>query len=295
MSGLKIIRRRLTSVKNTKQITRAMKLVAAAKLKRAQDAATGGRGYLEHLQRIFGELLMSLPENFSHPLLQTRNTVKVRRVVLIAGERGLCGAYNSNIMKAAQAEILQKKPGVELQFVTIGRRATSTARRAGWNVVAEFEGLPEEASSWPIAEMVNPLISDFQAGACDEVVLYYTKFFSAVTQRVVAEQLLPFTPAEPAIEGTAATTQKKRVIKFSPRVEDIFSALVPQLIRTTVCSAGFESKASEHAARMTAMDSATRNADDLIERLRLTYNRARQSAITKELLDILGGAEAANG
>jgi F-type H+-transporting ATPase subunit gamma len=160
-------------------------------------------------------------------------------------------------------------------------------------VVDSHEGLPEDASTWPIEEIANPFIQDFQNGLCDEVVIYYTKFFSAVTQRVVRQPLLPFLPAEISPATGALASRQGR--KYSPQPEEIFASLIPQLIRTSICQAGFESKASEHAARMTAMDSATRNADDLIERLRLTYNRARQSAITKELLDILGGAEAANG
>ena len=285
MSGLKEIRRRIASVKNTKQITRAMKLVSAAKLRRAQQAAIGGRSFKEHLEKINSTVVQALPENFAHPLLAKKEKVGTRRIVVIAGERGLCGAYNNNIFKEIQSQEIQKS--ISTEFVVIGRRAVSFANRMNWKTVVEYEGLSENALNWPAEKMCEVLVNDFILNKCDEIVIYYTKFISTLSQKVMREVLLPF--------GDFSTDGENRqsvLSKFDPQPEKILSYLLPLLVKTKLTQAGLEAKASEHAARMTAMDSATNNADDLISRLRLFYNRARQSTITRELIDIVGGAEA---
>lgn len=287
MSGLKAIRRRITSVKNTKQITRAMKLVSAAKLRRAQEAAEGGRSFGRRLGDVLQTVLADLPEGFSHPLLSKREGVQKRCLVVIAGERGLCGAYNGNIVKAVNAEL--RSSAVPIEMVLVGRRAVSAAKRFGWDVIAAFEGLPEEVSNWPISEIGETIISRFISGKCDEVSLLYTQFESAMTQTVTREALLPFAAVSASPEKAA---QLRGKTKYDPMPTAIIGGLLPLLIKTQICQAALESRASEHGARMTAMDSATRNADDLIDRLKLFYNRARQSAITRELIDIVGGAEA---
>ena len=219
-----------------------------------------------------------------------RAEVKRRRVVVIAGERGLCGAYNTNVVKAVEA--MRKSSSVELDFVTIGRRVKSAAQRFNWPVVMEFEGLPEDAGQWPSSQIGEALISDFASQKCDEVVLVYTTFKSAMSQEVTQEVLLPFTSPQAVGASGQAIQKVSGKIEYDPAPGVILETLIPLLVKTKVCQAGMESRASEHAARMTAMDSATRNADDLIERLRLFYNRARQSSITRELIDIVGGAEA---
>lgn len=286
MSGLKAIRRRIQSVKNTKQITRAMKLVSAAKLRRAQEAAENGRAYSRRLQKLLHDIMADLPDGFSHPLLERREEVRKRRVVIVGGERGLCGAFNTNTIKAAQAMV--RTSAEELDFVMVGRRAKAAAQRFGWPAVAAYEGLPEDAGLWPTAEIAEQLMTDYVKGEIDEVVFVYTTFKSAMSQEVTTEVLLPFTPP-PKVEGELVVQGK---ILYDPEPKVLLETLIPLLVKTRLMQAGLESKASEHAARMTAMDSATRNADDLIERLRLFYNRARQSAITRELIDIVGGAEA---
>ena len=294
MSGLKEIRRRIGSVKNTKQITRAMKLVSAAKLRRAQEAAENGRSFGNRLQEVLASVLDDLPEGFSHPMLEARAKVKKRRILVIAGERGLCGGYNSNMAKALQAEV--DSASCELDFVIIGQRGVLAADRYNWKVVDSHVRLPEDVGLWPVSEIGEQLIGAFGAGDCDEVVVFYTKFQSAMTQVVTREVLLPFARIEAASAGgeEIAEAEDKQFSKnkYDPSPERIVAQLLPLLLTTKVCQAGTESKASEHAARMTAMDSATRNADELIEKLRLYYNRARQSAITRELIDIVGGAEA---
>ncbi len=288
MSGLKAIRRRITSVKNTKQITRAMKLVSAAKLRKAQDAALNGRSFADQLKLSLEAIQRELPNDFTHPLLDTSRPVRRRRVIIMAGERGLCGAYNTNVLKAVTAA--SRATDVEEEFVSVGRRAVSAAKKSGWNVLHSFEGLSEDAATWPVAELTGEFIADFLSGKIDEVVIHYTKFISAMTQVVESERLLPF--RLPELDPAAAADAVQGATRFDPSPEAILEKLLPLLLRTRISQAGFESKASEHAARMTAMDSATNNADDLISRLRLFYNRARQSTITRELIDIVGGAEA---
>ncbi len=298
MSGLKTIRRRIASVKNTKQITRAMKLVSAAKLRRAQEAAVHSRSFSDRLGSVFRNVVLGLPSGFSHPLFEAHEEVKVRRIVVFSGDRGLCGAYNTNMVKAIAAR--EGKDGAKIEFVTVGRKAVSVLTKSKGELVQKYESLSDDAGKWPIREIGERLIKDFVSGACDEVIVYYTKFISTMTQSVVSERLLPFAREE--FENSAAGPNgapneipagpQKGQIKYDPEPAAILSYLVPLLIKTKLMQSALEAKASEHAARMTAMDSATRNADELIDRLRLFYNRARQSAITRELMDIIGGAEA---
>ena len=297
MSGLKEIRRRITSVQNTKQITRAMKLVSAAKLRRAQDAATGGKQYVDGLRSVMDQVVGCLPDGFSHPLLSQQKEagteVKVRRVIVIAGERGLCGPYNTNVFKDVTT-CMEESPNVKHEFIVLGRRAVSYAKRAKWNVIREYEGLEENASNWPIDEIGGLLIEDYKAGKFDEAKIFYTQFISAMVQKVQNKAILPFILPKSAASTSSEEQAESAAgyVKFSPNPEEIFSGLVPLVLKSQILQAGFDSKASEHASRMTAMDAATNNANDLNDRLLLFYNRARQSAITKELLDIIGGAEA---
>jgi F-type H+-transporting ATPase subunit gamma len=281
MSGLKAIRRRLSSVKNTKQITRAMKLVSAAKLKRAQDAALGGRKFSERLGEVLKTSIKALPQSFTHPLIEVRE-VKKTAYVVFSGERGLCGAYNSNIFKAISAEV--KSRTSEAVCFAVGKRSESSIKRLGLNLSQSFVGLPEDAGLWPMDDLGAKLVAMYSAKEVDEVILIYTKFLSAMNQEIVSAQLLPF-----ALDSDSETVSDA---KIEPSAEEVFAEILPLTLKTKLFQAGYESKACEHASRMTAMDSATRNADELMDKLRLFYNRARQRVITAELLDILGGAEA---
>ncbi|MCC6954361.1 MAG: ATP synthase F1 subunit gamma [Deltaproteobacteria bacterium] len=288
MAGLKEIRRRISSVKNTKQITRAMKLVSAAKLRRAQDAAISGRMFGSRLKSIIASVVQELPENFEHALLRKTEGTKRRLLIVIAGERGLCGAYNTNIVKAVAAS--EPQGGVGANVIAVGRRAVSGGRRSQWNILSGHESLPEDPSKWPVDAIAKEAVEEFMAEKYDEVVVYYTKFVSAMTQQVTSEVLFPLS-AENLVskDGDAAAAAHTR---FDAPVADMFATLIPLYISARIREAALESKASEHAARMTAMDSASKNASDLIDRLRLFYNRARQSAITTELIHNNGGAEA---
>ncbi|MDD2943738.1 MAG: F0F1 ATP synthase subunit gamma, partial [bacterium] len=204
MAGLKEIRRRITSVKNTKQITRAMKLVSAAKLRRAQDAAVFGRAYVKQLARTLEKIASELPEGFSHPLLGSGEEVARRRVVVVAGERGLCGAYNSTVLKTVMLKEGRATDGLQRDFVCIGRRAVSFAKRQGWDIAGVFEGMPEEAARLPVAEIVESVVRDFLKGDIDEVVVYFTEFRSAMSQEVRCIPLLPFAADSKGTDETAA-------------------------------------------------------------------------------------------
>jgi F-type H+-transporting ATPase subunit gamma len=285
MAGLKEIRRRIGSVKNTKQITRAMKLVSAAKLRRAQEEAVSGQRFCDELERALDSLLLILPENLDHPFLRKVDDEKPRREIIIAGDRGLCGAYNTNVIKSIA---LHHRPANE--YVALGRRAISAGKRNGWNVVEAHDELPEDAAQWPLDELAEELMEEFLTGRCSEVVVVYTKFLSAMSQEVTREVLLPLDPQALREHAKAAGIRTEQ--ETDPTPEEIFKEILPLYVKARLREAGLHAKASEHASRMTAMDSASRNADDLIEKLRLYYNRARQSAITRELIDIVGGAEA---
>ncbi len=293
MSGLKEIRRRITSVNNTRQITRAMKLVSAAKLRRAQDAAENGRAYSDRLNEAVRAAISDLTGDFDHPLLEVRPEIKRRRIIMVAGDRGLCGAYNANVAKAVIANNKGASPAFDV--IAVGRRSASAVASNRWELKAKYAELGENAATWPIEEIARSCMRDFISGECDEVVLYYTKFVSAMTQEVTREVLLPFGGINAEISETAPKQEgDEGYISYSPSPEEILSGLIPLLVRTRIGQGALESKASEHAARMTAMESATSNASDLIDKLRLYYNRARQSTITTELIDIVGGAEATN-
>lgn len=284
MAGLKEIRRRIASVKNTKQITRAMKLVSAAKLRRAQDAAIASRNFRAKLHQALAPVVLALPRDFDHRFVRSADGTGVRRAIVVSGERGLCGAYNTNVLKSVQSG----EKISSLEVVGVGRRTVSSAKRLGWNLISIFESFPEDPAKWPIDEIARQTTEDYLEGKCSEVVLYYTKFISAMTQQVTMERLLPLDPEELRGSGESEVPNTKF---DSPPIE-MFQTLVPLYLRSKIREAALESKASEHAARMSAMDSATNNASDLIDRLRLFYNRARQSTITTELIDIVGGAEA---
>lgn len=288
MSGLKAIRRRIVSVQNTKQITRAMKLVSAAKLRRAQEAALQGREFASRLGHTLQTVLSDVPADFSHPLLEERSECKKQLHVLISGERGLCGAFNANVCKRVQADALEDS--TDFEVLAIGRKTIANARLFGFSIAGMHEGLSESALDWPAEEMAQKLCEEFLSGRVDQVVLYFTEFMSMVRQEVVRKVLLPISPTTLALEGEE--TPVSGMTKYDPEPQKLFSEMVSFYVITQLRQAGLESKASEHAARMRAMDSATRNADELTDKLRLFYNRARQSAITTELIDIVGGAEA---
>lgn len=285
MANLRSIRKRIASVKNTRQITKAMKLVSGAKLKRATDAVVSARPYSKKLKEIL-ENVLARTEDASHPLFQVREEVRKVRIVFFGSDRGLCGSFNSSLQRRVE-QLLKELPGVEVEFITVGRKPRDYARRRGWKVVKEFSSVAPARYATLSRELVLELLSEYEAGRTDKVLLVFNQFRTALSQDVVIESLLPLTPPK-AEESSGSLID----FIYEPSRTAILDALLPQIVTARTLQAFLESNASEHGARMTSMDNATRNATDMIDRLTLEYNRARQAAITKELVEIVSGAEA---
>jgi F-type H+-transporting ATPase subunit gamma len=291
MATLRTIKRRIGSVRNTRQITRAMKLVAAAKLRRAQDRVAAARPYAEKIAEVLGRLGAGASAS-SHPLLARRETRRAELVV-VASDRGLCGGFNANILRKAEAFLLEREPGgATVKVSVVGRKARDYYRRRRRDLrktVTDLRGEPTYALA---ADIGNELIASFVEDEIDEVWLLYSEFRSAISQRPTLRRILPLGDLE-GREGGAQAQQAEAVdYKYEPSAEGLLDDLLPRYVHVQVLRALLESAASEHGARMTAMDSATNNASDMIDRLTLLYNRARQAAITKELVEIVSGAEA---
>lgn len=292
--NLQDIRRRIRSVQNTEKITAAMKMVAAAKLRRAQDRAQAARPYATKLREVLVRLAASAGD-LRHPLLVSR---PVRRscVLLVTGDRGLAGPYNTNLIRIA-AGLLADRPGPCL--VAVGRKGRDFFRKRGTEILAEFVGIGDEAR-WELAQEVGrEVVRLYLEGGCDEVMLVYAQFVNALTNRPRTVRLLPLSDAGQVQGGTGAAdasapgNQKTAAAYiFEPDAESVLETLLPHYIETLVFGALLDAKASEHGSRMTAMDNATKNAGDVIEHLTLVRNRVRQAAITKEISEIVGGAEA---
>ena len=294
MAGLKEIRRRLKSVNNTKKITSAMKLVSAAKLRKTQDAVVRSRAYTEALRGILGQLQSG--SEFSHPLLEPRAAVKKIGILVLGGQRGLCGGFNTNTNRKIEAlyqELAKKHPGAEVSAIILGKKPAEYYRRVGRKYIESVENLADDPNNWPTQEMCQRLELDFLKGEFDELYLVYTRFRSAISTVPTAERLLPLDKEALATATSAKTLQAATgVTLFEPNPQRVFDAVVPRIVRAIVRQAAFDTKASEHASRMTAMDNATKNAKELIHSLTLTRNKLRQTGITSQLLDIVGGAEA---
>ena len=300
MAGLRDIKRRLTSVKNTKKITYAMKLVSAAKLKRAQDAVVRSRDYTKSLQRLVGELTVELgAKEFAHPLCENRPTIKNIALIVVGGNRGLCGGYNTNVNRKIESftkEVASNYPGATIKNFAMGRKPAEYLRRTNRSIEISYEDLSEDPTKWSYDEVLNTVEEKFLKGEFDKVFVMYTQFRSALSMTVEIETLLPM--ASSITEDTSSMFAAKNTFPgktiIEPSVEEAFLAALSRVFRVRLLQAALDAKASELASRMTAMDSATKNAGDLIKKLQLKYNKLRQAGITAELLDIIGGAEAVN-
>ena len=285
MANLKEIRNRISSVSSTMQITSAMKMVSAAKLKKAQDAIVAMRPYADKLSFLLAGLGQNLEEGTDNVYAEKRATKKVL-LVAISSNRGLCGAFNTNVIKAVKAASESYGKEVLVEILTIGKKAADGlkgANRAG-DHSSIFDDLTFDAS----AIVANELIDAFIAEQYDEIRLIYNSFKNAATQTVKNEPFLPMLAEEDASETTEEYI-------FEPSAEEIVNELIPKSLKIQLYKAVRDSFASEHGARMTAMHKATDNAKELRDQLKLTYNKARQAAITNEILEIVGGAEALNG
>jgi F-type H+-transporting ATPase subunit gamma len=290
MPSLKAVRLRIASVKSTQKITSAMKLVAAAKLRRAQDAILAARPYAKALSDITSEVAARAGAE-AHPLLERREAKRMILLV-ITSDRGLCGGFNTNLCRTAQrfAEEALSKDGVaELRYETVGRKGRDYFRRRKLNLTHDFQGADGPAALGRAKELAKNFTTAFLANEVDSVQVVYNQFKSVASQRPVVEQLLPI------IATPAAADVGTSEFLFEPAKEEILEYLLPMYVETQFHRAILESIASEFGARMTAMENATKSATEMIDRLTLLYNRARQASITKELMEIVGGAEALKG
>ncbi len=293
MPNLLDIRRRLKSVKNTQQITKAMKMVSAAKLKRAQDRVVTARPFANKMIEVLGQLADRTEESFHHPLLDQREDDHYL-LVLITADKGLCGAFNTNLIKAAQS-FINDSQGKHIDVLAVGRKGRDFFRRRGFSIVGEYIGLTGKGrvEFGEALEVARDVIHRFtEDETIDKVFVVYNEFRSVLQQRVVLEQLLPIARTAQADVATQAQPETLIDYIYEQPPAQIFSTLLPRLIETRIFRALLESVASEHGARMTAMDSASKNASELIEALTLNMNRVRQAAITNEIIEVVSGAAA---
>jgi F-type H+-transporting ATPase subunit gamma len=283
MSTLRALRRRIRSVESTRQITKAMEMVAAAKLRRAQARAQAARPYAVKITEML-ENLARAATDLDPPLFQPRE-VKTTALVVATGDRGLCGAYNTNVIRAAEQRLRAAAPG-SLQLVVLGRKGRDYFRRRSWPVLAMHTPLPPEASLTFARELTDDLTARYLSGEVDRVELLYTHSISVLNRTIVTERFLPVASDDAPAGGTAAPPI------FEPDAESILAELLPRYATAKLFSALADALASQHAAQMIAMGAARKNAGELIDALVLQRNRVRQAVITKELLDIVGGAEA---
>ncbi len=289
MASLKAIRRRIASVKSTQQITRAMKLIAAARLRRAQEALIAARPYSEALARVADSLLNAQGID----LAPAQNAEKKALVAVIAADRGLCGGYNTNIIRAGE-EVLHslQDDGFDVAFYAVGKKAVDHYRRTEAPIAVEsINNAPRLATIGLARTIAARMLADFQSGAISQASIVYTQFKSALTQKPVCEQLLPVQTIEKKPDDTAAPLD----YLIEPSPAELVPVVVKSYLEASIFHALLEAEASEYGAKMTAMDSATNNAFEMINALTLEMNRARQAQITKELMDIVGGAEALRG
>ena len=286
MANLKTIRKRIVSVKNTRKITRAMKLVAAAKLRRAQDTMIAARPYAKAISTVVSEL-SGVAGKEAHALFEERDPKKVA-IVVVTADRGLAGAFNANVIKAVERYAANELSGAtEVTLRIIGKKANQHFSRRNANI-ASFDPAPTGATALAVArETANRVIADFLAGKVDRVYVAYNEFKNAGSQIVRITQMLPVVPEQ------ASTVRADYV--YEPSQDQLLSRLVPLFVQIQLFRASLESIAAFFGAQMMAMENATNNAGEMIQRYTLQYNRARQAAITKELAEIVGGAEALKG
>ena len=286
MPSLKDIKKRIGSVKNTQQITKAMKMVAAAKLRRAQEAAVSARPYAEKLQAVLSNLAKR-EEADAHPLLSKRGTGRAL-VVLMTADRGLCGGFNANVSKAAERFIHANEQGFdELDLMIIGRKGRDFLKnRLGDKIIKVYENITADANYKTAALIGQEIVDNYTSKKYDAVYVVYNAFQSAIVQNVTLEQVLPIQPAEAAAEDESVIDYL-----YEPNRGQVLAEILPKMVEVQIFRALVESNASEQGARMSSMDSASRNASEMIGKLTLQYNRARQAAITKELMEIISGSE----
>ncbi|MEK9760310.1 MAG: F0F1 ATP synthase subunit gamma, partial [Candidatus Puniceispirillum sp.] len=277
------------SVKSTQKITAAMKMVAAAKLRRAQEAAEAGRPYADRMRRVVAALAAKANADSAPALLVGNGKSATHLLIVISADRGLCGGFNGSITRQTRAEVARLRgAGKTVKLLMVGRKSGDALRRElGDSYIDRIEGMQGTSVAYAgVAELADEVRVGFEAGDFDVVSMIYNKFVSAITQEVNVTQLIPAEVAETADDDGGVSYE------YEPEEDELLASLLPRSLTTQIYSALLESSAAELAARMTAMDNATRNAGDLIDNLTLVYNRTRQATITKELIEIISGAEA---
>ncbi|WP_404424451.1 F0F1 ATP synthase subunit gamma [Thalassospira australica] len=295
MASLKDLRSRIASVKSTKKITSAMKMVAASKLRRSQDAAEAARPYADRMGTMLGRLAAAVGGSQGAPkLLAGTGKDDVHLLVVFTADRGLCGGFNASIIKAARLKIRAlKAAGKTVKLICVGRKGADALKREfGDAIVARFTGIEgKKGIDFSAAtDVADKILALYDEGEFDVCSIFYNKFVSAISQIVTEQQLVPF--AVPEADGQEEATGSSAVYEYEPSEEAILADLLPRNVGVQIFGAMLESSASEHGARMSAMDNATRNAGDMIDRLSIQYNRSRQAQITNELIEIISGAEA---
>ncbi|MGO8968744.1 MAG: ATP synthase F1 subunit gamma [Myxococcaceae bacterium] len=293
MASLRDIRKRVRSFKSTQQITKAMKMVSAAKLRRAQEALMATRPYSTALEEVLRDVALR-HGSVTHPLLVARPHPKRVEVLMFTSDRGLAGAFNSNVLRRVSRFLYEKGPSYEsVQLSTLGRKGQEFFRRRGVKIRKDYVGLLAKVNYRTAAQLASEVAEEFLSGRVDEVYLCNNSFISAISQRVEFARVLPL--QELTVDGAPPPEPFARTLvdfEYEPSAARVLGQLLPHVWSLRVWRGLLESVASEHAARMAAMDSATNNANDAIDRLSLLYNRTRQAAITKELMEIVSGAEA---
>jgi F-type H+-transporting ATPase subunit gamma len=290
MPSLKDLKTRINSVKSTQKITSAMKMVAAAKLRRAQDSAERGRPYADRMQQIINSLAAKADPSSAPQLLVGNGRDKTHLLVVVSADRGLCGGFNGAITRQTRNEVARlRDEGKTVKLLMVGRKSADALRRElGDSYIESLEGIQGTSVAFSDAASIGDKVRDgFEAGEFDVCTVIFNKFKSAISQEVTLKKLIP---AE--VDESAPSDDQGVSYEYEPDEEELLAAVLPRNISTQIYSALLESSAAELAARMTAMDNATRNAGDLIDRLTLVYNRTRQATITKELIEIISGAEA---
>jgi F-type H+-transporting ATPase subunit gamma len=282
--GMRDIKREIKSKQNMKQITKAMEMVAASRLRRAQEAAEAARPYADKMKEVVASIAAGT-KGVKHPMLQSR-PIKKTGYLIITSDRGLAGGYNANIIRKLTQTIREKhKSADEYSIFVIGRKGRDYFRRRNMPIVEEVTGLPDSPTFADIKSIASAAVNNFELGAYDELYLYYNQFVNAITQIPTEKRLLP-------LEDMGGSGGAAANYEYEPSAEAVLEALLPKYAETLIYSALLDGKASEFGARMTAMGSATKNATKMINQLTLTYNRARQAAITQEISEIVAGANA---
>jgi F-type H+-transporting ATPase subunit gamma len=288
MPSLIDLRRRIRAVKSTQQITKAMKMIAASRLKRAQDRVVAARPFAQRMLKVLNGLVSRVDQD-AHPLLRIPAQDSGRPLlIVVTADRGLCGSFNSNVIKAAGQFILNEAPGRAIALGLVGRKGRDFFRRRGFDVRYETVGIFQKMTFADAIDIADAAIEDFTSGAASSVYLVYNEFKSVMTQRIVVERLLPI----PRLEGEEKGAGPTADYLYEPAPEDIFRDLLPRHVQTQVYRALLESNAAFFAAQMTAMDAASRNSTDMIENLTLYMNKVRQAAITREIIEVVSGAAA---